>query len=108
MVVLLVKNTLLTKPLHPRPVYLNLLRITMPVGAVTSILHRITGLLLAMGVPLAMALLWRSMGSEEGFMQVKALLANGVFQALLVALVWALAHHALAGVRHKLIEIHKG
>ena len=102
------KNTSPTHLIRPRPVFLNLLRIRMPVGAVTSILHRITGVLLALGVPLGMVLLWRSLNSEEGFAQVQALLHQSVFQAVVVVLVWALAHHVLAGVRHMLTDINIG
>lgn len=91
-----------------RPVFLNLLHIKMPVGAITSILHRVTGVLLAVGVPLGMVLLWRSLASEAGFAQVTALLHHGAFRALVVAIVWALAHHLLAGVRHMLMDINVG
>lgn len=35
----------------PRPVFFNLMRIHMPVGALTSITHRLTGILLALGIP---------------------------------------------------------
>lgn len=55
-----------TPPLQ-RPMFLNLLQIQMPVGAITSILHRVTGVLLAVGVPLGMYLLWRSLDGEAGF-----------------------------------------
>ena len=96
-----------THPL-PRPVFLNLLQIQMPVGAVTSILHRLSGVLLAAGVPLGIALLWRSLASEAGFAQVMALLHQGACQAVVVLLVWALAHHLLAGVRHMLTDINFG
>lgn len=95
-------------PTAPRPVFLNLLRIRMPVGAVTSILHRLTGVVLAAGVPLGMYLLWHSLDSEQGFAQVMALLHNVAFQAVVIVLVWALAHHLLAGVRHMLTDINKG
>ena len=97
----------LPRPL-PRPVFLNLLQIQMPVGAITSILHRLSGVLLAAGVPLGMYLLWRSLASEAGFAQVMALLQHRAFQGLGVLLVWALAHHVLAGVRHMLTDVNIG
>ena len=97
----------LPRPL-PRPVFLNLLQIQMPVGAITSILHRLTGVLLAAGVPLGMYLLWRSLDSEAGFAQVMALLQHRAFKGLVVVLVWALAHHVLAGTRHMLTDINIG
>lgn len=95
-------------PNSPRPVFLNVLQIKMPVGAVTSILHRLTGVLLALGVPLAMYLLWRSLQDEAGFAQVGHLLHHFAVRAVLIAGVWALAHHMLAGVRHMLTDINIG
>ncbi|WP_027995189.1 succinate dehydrogenase, cytochrome b556 subunit [Simplicispira psychrophila] len=92
----------------PRPMFLNLLQIRMPVGAITSILHRLSGVLLAVGVPLCLTLLWRSLDSEAGFAQVMALLHHRIFQGMVIVLVWALAHHLLAGVRHMLTDINIG
>ena len=101
-------NDLRAPPNAPRPVFLNVLQIKMPVGAVTSILHRLTGLLLALGVPLAMYLLWRSLDGEAGFAQVRQLLQHFAVQVVLLGAVWALAHHMLAGVRHMLTDINIG
>ena len=104
-------KTASTQRLHAgktRPVFLTLWRITMPVGAITSILHRLTGVVLAAGVPLGMFLLWRSLGGEEGFAPVVELLHHRAFQAVVVLLVWALSHHVLAGVRHMLTDINVG
>ena len=91
-----------------RPVFLNFLQIQMPVGAVTSILHRITGVLLAVGVPFALYLFWRSLAHEMGFTQVMELLHNRLVQGALALLAWALAHHVFAGVRHMLTDINIG
>ena len=40
-----------------RPVFFNLMQIQMPVGALTSITHRVTGIFLAIGVPFSIYLL---------------------------------------------------
>ena len=93
---------------RPRPVFLNLAQIAMPVGAVTSICHRLSGVLLAAGVPAALYLLGRSLDGEAGFAQVAGVLRQPWAKMFLVALVWALAHHALAGVRHLLTDINVG
>ena len=45
------------RPHSRRPVFLNLTKIQMPVGALTSILHRISGVVLAASVPAAVYLL---------------------------------------------------
>ena len=93
---------------RPRPVFLNLAQIAMPVGAVTSICHRLSGVLLAAGVPAALYLLGCSLDGETGFAQVAGVLRQPWAKGLLVALAWALAHHALAGVRHLLTDINAG
>lgn len=91
-----------------RPVFLNLTQIRMPVGALTSIGHRVTGVLLAAGVPVGVFLLDRSLQNEQGFADVSGLLGHGAVKVATVLLVWALAHHVLAGVRHLLSDFDVG
>ena len=91
-----------------RPIFLNLLRIQLPVGALTSFGHRITGVLLALGVPVAIYLLDLSLRNEQGFAQVAGWTNSWVFKGVVMILVWALAHHMLAGVRHLLTDISVG
>lgn len=91
-----------------RPVFLNLTQIRMPVGAITSILHRVTGVLLAAAIPLSIYLLGLSLESAGAYARVAALAASWPFTLVAVVLVWALAHHALAGVRHMLSDVDIG
>lgn len=77
-----------------RPAFLNLTRITMPVGALTSIGHRVTGILLAAGVPVGVYLLDHSLQDEEGYAEVAGLLRYGAFKAALVLVVCSCASHA--------------
>ena len=91
-----------------RPVFLNLTQIQMPVGALTSIGHRLTGVLLAVSVPLCVYLVDRSLQGQQGFEQVRALLDHGVFKIVVILMIWALAHHLLAGVRHLLTDFNVG
>ena len=88
----------------PRPVFLNLIRIQMPVGALTSIGHRISGVVLAASVPAAVYLFGLSLRDQAGFAQVSALFTQLAFKAAVVIVVWALAHHMTAGVRHLLSD----
>ena len=55
-----------------RPVFLNLMQIQMPVGALTSIGHRISGVVLSASVPVAVYLFALSLRDEVGFAQVTA------------------------------------
>ncbi len=83
-----------------RPVFLDLRHIAMPVGALTSIGHRISGVVLAVAVPVAIFLFARSLQGEAGFALVTAIAAHPAFKLAAVIAVWALAHHLLGGVRH--------
>jgi len=91
-----------------RAVFFNLTQIQMPVGAVTSITHRITGILLALGLPLYVYLLDRSLRDAQSYAWTTQLLAHPAFKVVAVAFTWALAHHLLAGVRHLSSDIDIG
>lgn len=92
----------------PRPVFLDLRQIQMPVGALASILHRASGVVLAASVPFAVYLLDVSLRSESGFATAAALCGRPGFKAAACLVIWAMAHHALAGVRHLLTDISIG
>lgn len=91
-----------------RPVFLNLTQIQMPVGALTSIGHRVAGVILAAGAPVGVYLLDRSLQNEQGFAEVTGLLGHGAFKVAAALVVWALAHHLLAGLRHLLSDFDVG
>lgn len=91
-----------------RPVFLNLTQIAMPVGALTSIGHRIGGVILAAAVPAAIYLFALSLVDEVGFARVAELSEQFAFKAAVVITVWALAHHLLGGVRHLLSDFDIG
>ena len=91
-----------------RPVFFDLTKIAMPIGAVTSITHRITGLLLALGVPGAVYLMKLSLQDERGYQEVAALLSRFPLRALAAVFVCVFSYHLLAGVRHLLSDIEVG
>lgn len=88
-----------------RPVFLNLAAIRFPVGAVASIGHRVSGVLLLIALPALAAALGRSLRSAADFAAMfggeRPLWLTGV----LIVLVWAAAHHLVAGVRHLLMDL---
>ena len=91
-----------------RPVFLDLRHIAMPVGALTSIGHRLSGVVLAVAVPVAIFLFSRSLQDESGFALVTAIAAQPAFKVAAVIAIWALAHHLLGGVRHLLSDFEFG
>lgn len=91
-----------------RPVFLNPFQIQMPVGAITSIGHRVSGVILAAGVPLGVYLLAQSLRDEQGFERVLALLGHWPVKGGATIVTWALAHHIFAGIRHLLSDFNVG
>ena len=91
-----------------RPVFFDLTKIEMPVGALTSITHRVTGMLLVVGVPFCIYLLDVSLQGPVGYSQVVTILDQVPVKGVLIVLAWALAHHLLAGTRHLLSDIDIG
>ena len=91
-----------------RPVFFNLTRIQMPVGALTSIMHRVTGIVLALGIPFGFYALQLSLDSAQSYEHLMRIADTGLFKAALVLFVWALSHHLLAGVRHLLMDVGVG
>lgn len=91
-----------------RPVFFNLTQIQMPVGAVTSITHRVTGVLLAVGIPFGIYILDLSLQNPESYASVIALFGHETFKVVALVFIWALAHHLFAGVRHLLSDIDIG
>lgn len=91
-----------------RPVFLNLMQIQLPVGALTSFVHRATGVLLAASIPFDIYLLDLSLRSEQTFGEMTSLFALPAVKVVALVLIWTLAHHALAGIRHLLTDISIG
>ena len=88
-----------------RPVFFKLTQIQMPVGALTSITHRIAGIVLALGIPSGFYAVHLSLASVQSYEHLTRLANTGLFKAALILFVWALSHHLLAGVRHLLMDI---
>lgn len=91
-----------------RPVFLHLWQIQLPLTGWVSILHRLTGLLLFLFLPLPLYLWQRSLESEAGFVQVSQWLAAWPLRLLLLLLIGWFAHHLFAGVRFLLIDLDRG
>jgi succinate dehydrogenase / fumarate reductase cytochrome b subunit len=93
----------------PRPVYLDLVRIRLPLPGIVSILHRISGALLFLfGIPLLLAAVASSLGSPAGFAELKAAWAHPLAKLVLLGFAWAYLHHFCAGIRYLLLDLHKG
>jgi succinate dehydrogenase / fumarate reductase cytochrome b subunit len=91
-----------------RPVNLDLRTIKLPITAYTSILHRISGVILFVGLAVLLYGLDLSLSSEDGFARVKAFLAYPLVKLVIWAVLSALLYHLVAGVRHLIMDMGAG
>ena len=91
-----------------RPVYLNLVKIRLPLPGIVSFAHRITGVILFLSLPFAVYLLDLSVESEQSFAEVQQILKQPFMLFVQILLLWSLAHHFYAGIRFLLIDAEIG
>jgi succinate dehydrogenase / fumarate reductase cytochrome b subunit len=75
------------------------------VGAVASIGHRISGIVLVSVLPFAVLALERSLDGEEAFSSLLQNLQSPFGRFVLACVAWASAHHLFAGIRHLLMDV---
>ncbi|NLD15221.1 MAG: succinate dehydrogenase, cytochrome b556 subunit [Gammaproteobacteria bacterium] len=88
-----------------RPINLDLTTIKLPITAYSSILHRISGVILFVGIVVLMWGLDKSLASEQGFAEVKECLSGGFAKLVVWGLLSALLYHLVAGIRHVLMDL---
>jgi succinate dehydrogenase / fumarate reductase cytochrome b subunit len=91
-----------------RPVYLNLFAIHLPITGLISVLHRVTGVVWVLLLPLSLALFQRSIENEAGYAQVLTLLSGMPARLALLLALWLFAQHLFSGVRHLLLDLDIG
>ena len=89
---------------NKRPVYLNLLKIRLPLMGMVSFAHRITGFILFLALPYLVYLLDLSIESEQSFSKMQQILDQPVMLIVQILLLWSLAHHFFEGIRFLLID----
>lgn len=78
----------------------------MPVTAIVSILHRVTGVILFVGLVFLFYAFDASLSSQEGFDQVVDLLSSNFLAKFIVwGVVSALMYHFVAGVKHLFMDL---
>jgi len=88
-----------------RPVNLDIRTIKLPLPAITSIIHRVTGVALFFGAIFVVYILGLSLESQSGFNAAAAILRDS-FLAKLIAwgFVSALLYHMIAGIKHLIMD----
>ncbi|MEA1888197.1 MAG: succinate dehydrogenase, cytochrome b556 subunit [Pseudomonadota bacterium] len=93
------------KKAEKRPVFLNLLQIRLPRGGLLSIIHRATGVLLLLAIPLSIYILQLLNGGAEGYSHALSLLQSTPGKVLISLITWTLIQHSLSGIRHLLMDM---
>ena len=87
-----------------RPVNLDISTIHFPLAAITSVLHRISGVIVFVGVAILLWMFDMSLSSEEGFNALRECSESALFKFVVWAILSALAYHMVAGVKHLILE----
>lgn len=88
-----------------RPVNLDLRTISMPIAAIASILHRISGVIMLFAVGILLWLLAESLSSEQGFQNAQEIVSGFFGAFILWGILTALAYHIVGGIRHLLMDM---
>ena len=92
-----------------RPKYYDLNLFNLPLPALVSIFHRITGMVMFLFmIPLALYLLQATLKSESGFNFWSNVLNFPLVKLILLGFVWTFLHHFFAGLRYLLLDLHIG
>jgi len=91
-----------------RPVNLDLTQFSFPLPALASITHRITGVIMFVGLGFMLYALDRSLTSAEEFAGVVELMQSPLAKFITWGLLTALGYHLLAGIKHLLMDLDIG
>ncbi len=75
-----------------------------PITSLSSILHRISGVMLFLAVPFCLWALEKSLTSKVDFQHIKLMLQGDFASFVLWTILSMLAYHIIAGVRHLLMD----
>jgi len=91
-----------------RPKNLDLSTIRFPLPAITSILHRISGVFIFAGVAVLLWLLNESLSSQDGFARTVQWLDMPPVKLLVWVIVAGLLYHLVAGIKHLVMDMGVG
>jgi succinate dehydrogenase / fumarate reductase, cytochrome b subunit len=108
----------MTQLAKKRPEFRNINALTdlpsyrLPAAGIVSILHRISGLIMFLLLPLLVWMFDTSVSSEISFAKFSAAFNVGLgfvpavlVKVVVLGLIWAYLHHLIAGVRHVYMDV---
>ncbi|MDQ7049768.1 MAG: succinate dehydrogenase, cytochrome b556 subunit [Enterobacterales bacterium] len=90
-----------------RPGSVNLatmVKLSWPITSLSSILHRVTGVLLFLAIPFFLWAIELSLSSQSGFNQIQQVLQGDVAKFISWTILSMLCYHMIAGARHLLMD----
>jgi succinate dehydrogenase / fumarate reductase cytochrome b subunit len=87
-----------------RPKNLELQTLKFPLPAITSILHRISGVIVFVGIAILLFLLAESLSSEQGFSNVQQWLTAPLVKFVVWGVLAGLLYHLIAGIKHLVMD----
>ncbi|MDO8863916.1 succinate dehydrogenase, cytochrome b556 subunit [Haliea sp. E1-2-M8] len=87
-----------------RPVNLDIGSMRLPITAWTSITHRASGVFLFVAMAFLVWALDMSLRSPESFASLQSTMTSPLAKVILLVIAAALIYHALAGVRHLIMD----
>ena len=91
-----------------RPVDLPLLKLRLPASGIVSIVHRITGVILVILIPLLIYGLQESLSGPDGYREVSSWVNQPSVRVFLGIVILILAQHFFSGIRHLFMDLHFG
>ena len=88
-----------------RPKNIDFSTLSLPLPAIISILHRISGIFVFLGVAVLLYLFDLSLQSEAGFGQVLEILSHSPSKFVAWAILASLLYHLIAGLKHLLMDM---
>jgi succinate dehydrogenase / fumarate reductase, cytochrome b subunit len=88
-----------------RPVNLDLTTMRFPVTAIASILHRASGVLLFIVIPVLLWWLSATLNSEQQFIALTSFFKSAFGKSLVWLVLSALFYHGIMGIKHLFMDI---
>jgi len=89
---------------NKRPVNLDLTKFHFPLPAITSILHRVTGVIIFVGMAFLLWGLDLSLESEQSYDRLQAVMDGFFVKLILWGILAGLAYHFVAGIKHLVMD----
>ena len=77
----------------------------MPVMALVSITHRISGIIIFLGMPILLWMLGKSLSSASEFEALQTMLENKFYKLVFLGILAALIYHIIAGIKHLIMDL---